>query len=309
MGLNGLVGAGAFALAFGALAKAGAAGPGADVALPDADAIFAHARTELAARACRGRLDYVITIAARRDRTILENRFRATYVFDRDHLVVHTISEEEARAASPPRGANVVVELFGMPLVGLSRALTQQVNHDPPPIDFLGVPFLKPIYSFGLIPAQAGSPQSSQDASTLRIIGSTSSRARNYTVSLVGVEQSGGAAAYHLHLEPVRDPQKYRVRDMWVDTDTYSTLQIQSAGNFERGPSTRVPWITTFREVDGCRVVDREIALRPLDFGRAGVFDNTTVSFEPVRDDSAERVPLLFIPQRHGDDAITEPDR
>lgn len=274
---------------------------------PDGDAVFARARDVLAAQTCPARIDYAITVLAGHDHAVLSNRFHATYLLDKDYLHVRLISDEEARAPYVPRGTHISIALFGFQLVGLSRALTQQVNHDPPPTDFLGIPFLKPNYTFGLVRERIPASSSSDAPSTLRVIGSTSSKSRLYAVELLGIESAGGARAYHLKLRPLREPAKYRIRDMWVDIANYKVLQLATDGNFTSGPPTRVPWVTTFQDYAGCRLLNREIALAPLDFGRRGVYSQATFEFDIPGDAASAAMPVFALPRPRRDDLITEP--
>jgi len=49
---------------------------------------------------------------------------------------------------------------------------------------------------------------------------------RAYALTLAGTENIGTRACYHLRLRPLRDPQSYPLRDLWVDTSTYDVVQL-----------------------------------------------------------------------------------
>jgi len=257
---------------------------------PDADAIFSRARDAASMQRCQARLEYIIVVAADIDGRVEENHFRASYLYDLDYLHVNAFSREEQQHPYVPHGSNIVVAPFGIELIGLSRALTTKINHDGPPLDLLGVPVLKPSYTFGLKRASQGSPQpqDTQPPSGLRVIGSTSALLRDYAVELVAVEKYEGDEAYHLRLTPLHEPRRYRLRELWVDASSYAVLQIVTNGNFGEGPPTKSKWVTTYHDVDGCRVIDREVALDALDYGRDRKFEKTTIGRRHQR---PERVP------------------
>lgn len=277
---------------------------------PNAEGIFSRVRDAASSQRCPARLEYVIGVAAEINGRVEQKHFRATYLFDLDYLHVAALSEEEQRSPYVPRGMNIAVVPF-IPLVGLSRALTAKVNHDGPPSDLLGVPELEPSYTFGIrrrrAPEDAPQPQNIQSPSPLRLIASTSTRTRDYDVELIAIEKYQGGNAYHLRLMPLRDPARYRLRELWVDADSYAVLQAVTQGNFSDGPPTKSKWLTTYRDVDGCRVIDREVALETLDYGRGRKYEKTTISFDVIDDPEAYRVPVLTFRRPQGDDDLIEP--
>ncbi|MBC5801158.1 MAG: hypothetical protein GIX03_10865 [Candidatus Eremiobacteraeota bacterium] len=279
---------------------------------PDADAIFSRARDAASTQHCPARLEYVIAVAAEINGHAVQNHFRATYLYDLDYLHVAALSEEEERSPHVPHGANIVVAPFGVTLIGLSRALTAKFNHAGPPPELLGVPELEPSYTFGLTRGRAPevAPQSAgvQSPSPLRLIGSTGARTRDYDVQFVAVEKYGSAEAYHLRLTPVRDPTRYRLRELWVDVDSYAVLQAVTQGNFSDGPPTRSKWRTTYHDLNGCRVIDREVAFETLAYGRDRAYQKTTISFHIIDDPAAYRVPVVTFRRPLRDDDLVEPD-
>ncbi len=52
---------------------------------------------------------------------------------------------------------------------------------------------------------------------------------RAYAITLAGTEPVGTRICYHLRLRPLRDPQSYPLRDLWVDTTTYDVVQLTYA--------------------------------------------------------------------------------
>lgn len=57
--------------------------------------------------------------------------------------------------------------------------------------------------------------------STLHTIASVSAHGHIYDVRDVGIETINGHRTYHLELRPRRDPERYPLRDLWLDTTTY----------------------------------------------------------------------------------------
>jgi hypothetical protein len=49
---------------------------------------------------------------------------------------------------------------------------------------------------------------------------------RAYDITYVGVATLDAHTAYHLHLRPLRDPQQYPLRELWVDTTTYDVVRL-----------------------------------------------------------------------------------
>jgi len=279
-----------------------------DGTVPSADAIFARARTVLAHETCPARIDYGVsvmaTVGGRRER----NRFHGHYLVDEDVLAMSALSDEEIRNPVGPHGANILVTLpFGIPLIGLSQALTKAAHPHDKETELLGIPDLKPTYTFGL--ATHAPRQPSPDASPssdLRVIGSTATLSKEYAVSLVSIDAETSGPAYHLTLTPLRDPQRNRIREMWVDRTTFATDQLRTAGNFVEGPPTRVGWLITYQNTDGCDMIDDERALGELDYGPNRHYADTEIAFS-IEPTSRYPVFRFSMPARY--DVLKEPDR
>jgi len=94
------------------------------------------------------------------------------------------------------------------------------------------------------------SAQKTQDFSktgALKEIASVATTNRNYVMTYDGVENIGGRDAYHLSLRPVHSPARLRLREMWIDTQTFATWQLVTQGNFNALGD--VPWTVTFANV------------------------------------------------------------
>jgi hypothetical protein len=279
-----------------------------DVEVPSADAIFAGARARLSHETCPTRLDYTVSVEATVSGARERNRFHAHYLFDDDVLSVSALSDEEMRNPAVPHGANIHVALpYGGELIGLSRALTSAAHPHDVQTELLGIPNLRPTYSFGL--AMHRMPQPSADSSAspdLRVIGSTATLSREYRVALASIEPTNAGRTYHLTLAPLRDPQRNRIREMWVDARTFATDQIRIAGNFIDGPPTRVGWLVTYQIVDGCELIAREHALATLNYGPKRQYEATEIAFtvEPT-----SRFPVFRLTMPPWYDVLEEPDR
>jgi hypothetical protein len=276
------------------------------------DAIFSRARDVIRQRVCPWRIEYEIVVAATVNGRLEQNHFRATYLSDDDYLHVRSFSQEEQDHPYVPHGTNILMTTPVAPLIGLSRALTEKIDPDGPPADLLGVPMLRPTFTFGLSRNAAATDRPEQSGasspSDFQVIGSARSVARDYRVSLLAVEPYDRGQAYHLALSPERDPKTYRLRELWVDTESFVVLKIMTAGNFDRGPSLTARWLTTFQTFDDCRIVDTETALDTLDFGRGRQYVGTTVSFEILQTPEAYAQPILIFRKPADGDDLMEPD-
>jgi hypothetical protein len=56
-----------------------------------------------------------------------------------------------------------------------------------------------------------------------------------YRIALVGAEQVGAYACDHLSLRPLDDPQRFALRDLWVDRATGNVVQLTYSHDFGNG--------------------------------------------------------------------------
>jgi hypothetical protein len=182
-----------------------------------------------------------------------------------------------------------------------------RIGRPEAPIDYLGVAELAPNYGFGIgvtpltplpqtptpqelvarIRAQFGDPAPTpsptpDDSGSLREIAAVFSRDKIYTIVLDGIDALPDGPAYHLTLEPMRLPHKYRLRELWLDTTTFAPRKLVEAINFVDGPGTNVPWLVTFKQIDGATYVDSETALAQMKY--AGLaYTQASVTIENLR--------------------------
>jgi hypothetical protein len=198
----------------------------------------------------------------------------------------------------------------GPPGIGppIAPALACPPSIQPAPDqDFIGVPVLSPVYSFGLGPPalnftngqnsqelideirrrfndpmpQRPSPEPSS-SSQPHEIAAVSAYARDYTIALVGRETVDGHTCDHLTLVPVHDPGRYRLRDLWIDAATSATVRARIGLNFIDGPGTKMPWTIDFTEIGGATYIASETAEGPYKYARHP-YARVVVSFENVQ--------------------------
>ncbi len=174
-----------------------------------------------------------------------------------------------------------------------------------PQVDFLGVPYLAPTYSFGMapfVPAPAPTPFNSaalvdeirkelHDPNPratpsvtvtphgLEEIATVYAHNRDYTITLLGIDTVDGHACYHLGLTPTRDPGHFRIRQAWIDEQTFATWQLQDALNFAVGPGTNVGWTIHFAQIDGAQYIREEDTLGSMKAG-GEIYTSASVRFE-----------------------------
>jgi hypothetical protein len=293
--------------------------------LPPLDAnagyeIFAKTRLAWESQHYPELLEYDVAITVTESGQSKIERYRSAYDAAEDVVHFNTVSDyEQAHPYYAPGGIG-----FTSPFDHIHSTNTA--------MDFLGIPMLAPNYSFGLGTTPRGTAESRptdaqlveevrqafhdpmprrpapapEPTSGLREIAVVESRSRAYAISFVGVENATTRPAYHLQLQPLRDPERFRLRELWVDTRTYAPIKLVEALNFETGPGTAVPWSITFGQIGGASYIATETALAPLRLKKHG-YSSASVSFENVR--SVEHIETglsTFVP----DDTLilTEPE-
>jgi hypothetical protein len=119
-----------------------------------------------------------------------------------------------------------------------------------------GVPEISPAYAFGLeAPKPVAFPGMRQSESneddSIKTLGRVLTIARDYDATLIDVEPYHDRYVYHLKLTPIDRPDQYRLREAWVDTQAFVIWKLRSAGIFDDGPATTVPWDAEYTVVDG----------------------------------------------------------
>jgi hypothetical protein len=129
-------------------------------------------------------------------------------------------------------------------------------------------------------PPKRGTPAAGE--SPLKTIANVDVVRRHYIIELSGTALIDGHDDYDLRLQPVRDPGDYRLREVWIDTQTFATDRLITQGNFVHGGMTGVPWTVDFRQQDGAPYIASESTTQAFTLDRRA-YDSATVSFESIR--------------------------
>ncbi len=121
-----------------------------------------------------------------------------------------------------------------------------------------------------------------ETAKVLPHIGSTGTIARTYEVTDLGDVDDVGGAQHHLRLRPLRDPRRFRLRELWTDAKTALPVRAVVAGVGNTAPLDTVDWRVDFRQLQGGTYVAREVALAPLETD-AGELHDVTITFDELR--------------------------
>jgi hypothetical protein len=202
----------------------------------------------------------------------------------------HALAREEAAHPHVPHGINIGMGGIGhsghlepgeMPPKG--RTVNTEPTNDP-----IGQLSFAVDQDFGLalnapsISASADMSQVAASVSTLPTIGRTGTVARTYDVSDLGDVTENGVALHHLGLRPLRDPYRYRLRELWLDTKSALPVRAVVAGIGNRRPLDAIPWRVEFKQLEGGTYIARETALEPLNTG-GGRLDAVTITFAELR--------------------------
>lgn len=264
--------------------------------LTDAYAVFARARQYIEAARYPGQLAYGVTIAVSKRGTTSAAHYHSYY--DSTNGAIRVIGESDEELAHPytPHGIDTYLNLFGsgkgVPLSAPQRTF-----------DFLGVPVLAPNYSFGiapLIPHEAvrddnalvdqirrefHDPAKRATASTgaagIKTIASVESIKRTYSMRLSGMKAVNGHDDYHLLLHPLREPERYRLRQMWIDAASFAVDRLVTQGNFVFGGVVNVPWTISFRQIGGAPYIESERTATQFAVFRHA-YDSATITFENI---------------------------
>jgi hypothetical protein len=127
----------------------------------------------------------------------------------------------------------------------------------------------------------------------------------DYAITLEGTDDVNGHPDYHLRLDPIRDPQRFRLREVWVDKTTWATDKLTTQGNFTDGPSLGVPWSVTFAQVDGAPYIDTEQTSAELSVDDRN-YTNVRIRFEQIG--AAQLRPWQTLAALHAGRILAEPD-
>lgn len=271
-----------------------------NAARPDPYAIFERAREVLSSQRYPNVVSYTVDVAAvPAEVRQLQHRHYHEYwsAYDDSVVVQPPVSDEQLEHPyKPSPGVNVMGWNVGGPREGTGIK------------DFIGVPVLAPNFSFGLAkytpPSQMTSAQLVEQIrreyhdpapqkvaelerrSGLKTIATITSVARAYRITLVGVEPAVLGPAYHLALQPLEDPHKYRLRDLWIDTATYEIERARVDGNFTDDAMASVAWMVRFRQMGEATYIATESAQSAIVGYHGPMYSSYSVSFstpQPAR--------------------------
>jgi hypothetical protein len=264
------------------------------IAAPDPYQIFGDARAYWQQQKYPVVIDYTLAVDVVEGGNERVEHYASEYDAVAGNIRVDPISDYQRDHPVVPKGINV--GLLGFHL-----------NKPLPPVDWLGVPHLAPAYSFGMapfVPAPTptpfnsaalvdeirkefhdpnprATPTATPTPNTLEEIATVYAHNRDYTIALLGTESIDGHPCYHLGLTPTRDPGKFRIRQAWIDEQTYATWQLQDASNFTSGPGTNIGWTIHFTQIDGAQYVREEDALAAMATD-GEIYTKASVRFEHV---------------------------
>lgn len=235
-----------------------------------ASTIFAKARLEMYLRSYPRYVAYVVDIQAN---TNYGKRFHEGFrELLRTHdgaLAVHSVPIYTSNAPPNP---------YGFSFFGINPEGNPRDHIDPP----FGVPLMSAIYDFDLArgptPKHYGGDVPAEEQPP--IIGRIAVSAADYDVTLLGEDSIDGNPVYHLSLTPRDDPERNRVRELWVDERSYDVRKLVTDGIFDEGPATTVPWTVTFIDLHGWWFIRTESTTATTQGPRHFIFGGT--SYEGV---------------------------
>jgi len=141
---------------------------------------------------------------------------------------------------------------YGFNFFGINRTGNPREHIQPP----FGIPLISAVYDFGLArpPVTETSDVAQAAAAAIEgtpVIGRVSVSGGDYDITLAGLETLDGSPVYHLKLNPRREPDQNRLREVWVDAQSYDVRKLVSNGIFPSGPASAVPWTVTFLHLHG----------------------------------------------------------
>jgi hypothetical protein len=252
----------ATALAFSASARPATSKP--TPLVPDllADRIFAHARDAWQARAEAPFLMYGIRLRITKGSRQWDNWWEAFYRNSDQKFVTHRIAlqqDEERRL----KGVPLRLQAFGLKIF--------DTNPDAEPI-VVEEPSIQASESFGILRAKAAAGFGLVDSgetpeATPTEIGRVQAVSRDYAVQLVNDDEGADDGLYHLKLTPQRDPQRLRLRELWVAKTDYVTSKLVVDGISDGEPYDRARWVASYTQVRGRVYLQQLKNEAPLHFG------------------------------------------
>ena len=219
---------------------------------------------------------YVISVHVAGHGNSVDAHYSGSYAAATRRIWVNPFSQEETDHPYIPRGTR-----FGITAPGSGTTTVVPVGPEPSK-DPVGIPVLTPTYSFGMNQGSVAAPVNPAPPPVLRVIGNVVVQRKEYSISCIAREPYKDTDAYHLELVPIRDPLRYRLRELWVDERSFRTLKMISAGNFTDGPGVRIPWTITFQNIGGAQYIDTETANAALRYSRHRQYSTVVIRFSNI---------------------------
>lgn len=247
---------------------------------PRAEDIFARTRLAFAARTYPSTIKYGVRISGLRNGAWSGRTYDAFEHWPERTVVARSISEEEAaNPYKPPMFAKSILGNFGPP---------PPQTGGPQGPHILGFPELTVSYAFGLTPRTTFVTAPEATATGLRTIGTVLAVSRTYDVRLAGEESVDDSACWHLTLRPLGNPGTYRVRDLWVDEQSYQTRKLVTDGNFTRKETGSGLWTVTYVHSGDAWYLENEVSQGPVSDDVR--YDQVAVQFVGVAADPHENL-------------------
>ncbi len=264
----------------------------------DADALFLTARQARSQSAYPHYARYATVVRYRNGTRAMLRVWETTEDLRRRLVHARALSQQDGANPHVPHGINV----RGSIAAGIARPVPPgAMSGAPPSIGFsttfnaeraddpIGQLTLAVDQDFGLaidavrISATVDMSAIAATATALPHIGRTGAVARTYDVTDLGDVTEDGVTLHHLGLRPLRDPYRYRLRELWLDAKTSLPTRAVVAGIGNRHPLDAVTWRVEFVQFEGGTYVARETALAPIDYGKAGMLYDVTITFAELR--------------------------
>ena len=249
-------------------------------------------------------LTYTVTVRVTERGVDKSRHYHLAYDAQNAKIYVNPVSDEERLAPPDPNG----VTLHLLPRRQGKVLFDKRVGNPGEAVDYLGVPMISPTYSFGMSqaafeddrdpdalvqeirkefndPTPTVKAQQIASNDKLKTIAISTGFQRRYTVTLAGIEAVDGRDCYHLSLKPAYQSPRLRLRELWVDTQSYETRRLVTAGNFT---GSGVPWTIQFADLNGTVYIASESAMAPVGVGDHR-YEQASVSFDDIA--ASERPP------------------
>lgn len=270
--------------------------------------IFGHARNVWAQQHYPQYLTYTVTVRVTEHGVEGAKHYHLAYDSQEGKIFVNPVSDEER--VDPPDPNGMTFHL--LPRRQYKVLYDKQVGNPGEAADPLGVPVISPTYSFGMggasapegqgdtdslvqqirsefkDPAPPATENELQNTGGIKTIAVVSSFKHRYDIAYDGIENIDGYDCYHLSLKPAVRKEDLRLRELWIDTQTYETRKLVSATNFT---GSTAPWLITFDDVNGSLYIESEAAMAPL---RVGLhrYEQASVSFDDIT--ATEKPPTML---------------